>query len=127
MTLSCFIKRNLFIPLQLRLTRWTDAGYPLLVASLSYTVAFVICGLWHGINLRWFAWGLYQAVGFIIWNTYRTILARRLGREGMKRYRESTLVRIAATLLMFEYFTVSLVIIMSNLTVSDLWRSMKMY
>ena len=56
-SLALFIRRNLFTPIQVRLVRLTQGRRPLLCASLAFTVSFVLCGLWHGVSLRYLLWG----------------------------------------------------------------------
>jgi D-alanyl-lipoteichoic acid acyltransferase DltB (MBOAT superfamily) len=102
-SLSQFIRRHLFIPAQLALMRWTDGRFPLLAASLAFTLSFVLCGLWHGLSTPWLAWGTVQSVGLIVCNVYRAALNRRLGRKGTSRYLENFWIKLAAILLTFEF------------------------
>ena len=78
-SLSQFIRRNLFIPIQLALVRRTDGRLPILSASVAFGVSFLLCGLWHSISLPWLAWGAFQALGLIVCNLYRHALTKRLG------------------------------------------------
>ncbi len=102
-SLSLFIRRNVFIPLQLALMRRTDGTRPQLVASLAFTASFLLCGLWHQVNLRWLAWGAFHAVGLVACNIYRHRLTKRLGRKGVNQYLANRWVRAAATALTFEF------------------------
>lgn len=85
------------------LTRWSDGKYPLLAASCAFSLAFVVCGLWHGLTWPWLAWGIVQSAGLIVCNLYRSKLMRQLGRKGVNRYLENPWIRIAAILLTFEF------------------------
>lgn len=107
-SLSQFIRRNLFIPLYLAGMRRTDGRCPLLLASGAFTVAFLFCGLWHGITLRFFLWGAMHAGALVICNLYRHQLQCRLGRKGVATYLKQPLVRAAATGLTFEFVAFSL-------------------
>jgi D-alanyl-lipoteichoic acid acyltransferase DltB (MBOAT superfamily) len=111
MSLSQFIRRNLFIPIQLFLVRRTSARYPLLCATLAFTASFVLCGAWHGIGVRWVLWGALQAVGLIITNSYREVLTRTLGRSGVKSYLARPGIRIGATILTQEFVAFTLAVI----------------
>lgn len=107
-SLSQFIRRNLFIPIQLAGMRWTDGRSPTVVASVAFGVAFILCGLWHGLSWRFLLWGMGHAVALIVCNLYRETLAARLGRKGAKHFSERAWVRIGATLLTFEFVALSL-------------------
>ena len=102
-SLSMFIRRNVFIPLQLALMRRSEASRPLLVASLAFSASFLLCGLWHQVGWRWLAWGAFHAAGLIACNLYRHRLNKRLGRKGVNRYMERPWIRLAAIFLTFEF------------------------
>jgi alginate O-acetyltransferase complex protein AlgI len=107
-SLSQFIRRNLFIPIQIWLMRRSGGRFPLLAASLAFTVCFLLCGLWHRIDLHWLAWGALQASGLILCNLYKHTLTTRLGRNGVKVYLANPWIRVVAIVLTFEFeaFTV---------------------
>jgi D-alanyl-lipoteichoic acid acyltransferase DltB (MBOAT superfamily) len=109
-SLSQFIRRHLFFPVQLGLMRWTDGRSPLLTVSVALTVSFVCCGLWHGLTLPWLAWGLFQSAGLIVCNLYRVALTRRLGRKGVKAYLANRWIHLAAILLTFEFAAIAVAI-----------------
>ena len=102
-SLSQFIRRNIFIPIQLVLLRWTDGRRPLLVASMAFSVSFLLCGLWHQISLRWLAWGAVHAAGLVVCNLYRYRLTKRLGRKGVNQYLTNRWIRLAMIALTFEF------------------------
>jgi alginate O-acetyltransferase complex protein AlgI len=110
-SLSLFIRRLLFIPIQLNLLRRFRGERPLLAASLAFGVSFVLCGLWHGVSLRFLAWGAMHAAGLIATNAYREWLIRRFGRGGLKRYLERRSILWMARVATFEYVAFSLLII----------------
>jgi len=109
-SLSMFIRRNLFIPVQLTLMRRTAGRHALWCASAAFGVAFVFCGLWHGMTVRFLLWGLLHAVGLIVVNLYRHWLTRRLGAQGVRQYLADWRIRAAAVLVTFEYVAFSLVV-----------------
>ena len=109
-SLSQFIRRNLFIPIQLALVRRTGGRWPLLAASVAFTVSFVLCGLWHSVSLPWLAWGAFQAAGLVVCNLYRHALTKRLGRKGVNRYLANRWIYLAAVVLTFEFQAVAMAI-----------------
>jgi alginate O-acetyltransferase complex protein AlgI len=110
-SLSQFIRRNLFIPIQLAGMRWTHGRWQIWVASAAYLVAFVLCGLWHGISWRFLLWGALHACALIICNIYRHLLVARLGHAEVAAYMERPLVRMASTVITFEFVAFSLALI----------------
>jgi D-alanyl-lipoteichoic acid acyltransferase DltB (MBOAT superfamily) len=109
-SLSMFIRRNIFFPIQVALMRRTDGRLPLLVASFSFTVTFLACGMWHQIGWAWVAWGLYQAAGLTTCTSYRAVLLNRLGRKGMNQYLANPWIRLVAIVLTFEFAVVAVTI-----------------
>lgn len=107
-SLSQFIRRNIFMPLQIFLMRKTDAQRPLLCATTAIMVTFLLCGLWHGLNLQFLIYGAVQGFGLVIAHVYGYVLQKRLGSKGMKTYRANPWIRAAATFLTFEYQACSL-------------------
>lgn len=102
-SLSLFIRRNVFIPTQLALMRATDGRSPLLVASLAFTLSFLLCGLWHSISFPWFAWGACQSAGLIACSVYKQRLQKRIGRKGVKEYMANPWYHAAAVFCTFEF------------------------
>ena len=109
-SLSQFIRRNLFIPIQVALMRRTGGTHPLAVACVAFTISFLLCGLWHGISWPWLAWGGFQAAGLIACNVYRAFLLKRIGRKGLNRYLANRPIRAAGCVLTFLYQAVALAI-----------------
>jgi D-alanyl-lipoteichoic acid acyltransferase DltB (MBOAT superfamily) len=107
-TLSQFIRRDLFIPIQLALVRRTDGRRPLLAASLAFTASFLLCGLWHSVSLRWLGWGAMHAAGLVACNLYRAWLLRRLGRKGLNAYMARPLPAFLGVVATFEYAALAL-------------------
>jgi D-alanyl-lipoteichoic acid acyltransferase DltB (MBOAT superfamily) len=110
-SLSTFIRRNLFFPIQLALGRKLDGARPLASASVAIVVSFLLCGLWHGLSLRFLAWGGLHAAGLVATNVYRHVLQAKLGRKGVKTYLARPVVRAIATVLTFEFVAFSLAFI----------------
>ena len=110
MSLSRFIYRNLFIPVQLSLVRRSGPERALWCAAAAFTVSFLVCGVWHELNLRWALWGAMHAAGLVTVNWYRAWLQRRLGREAFNRYRAHRGIRLAAVVLTQLFVAVSLLV-----------------
>ncbi len=110
-SLSQWIRRNLFIPIQLSLARRTGGKRSLLIATFAFTVSFLLCGLWHGISWPFFAWGAMHALGLVVTNAYRHWLTKRLGRKGVRAYKEKLIYRLLAQFGTFQYVAFSLLII----------------
>ena len=110
-SLSMFIRRNIFIPLQLHLTRKTDGRRPLMAASIAFSVAFVLCGLWHGLTLNFLLWGTIHAAALVIANLWREYLKKRLGTKGVRTYMKDKRIKWLARLVTYEYVAFSLVVL----------------
>ncbi|HEX7375858.1 MAG TPA: MBOAT family O-acyltransferase [Pirellulales bacterium] len=109
-SLSRFVYRNIFVPVQLFLMRRTGPEKALRGAAVAFTVSFLLCGLWHELSLRWFLWGAIHAVGLVTVNYYRFWLQKHLSREALNRYRAHRGIRVAAILLTQLYAAFSLVV-----------------
>jgi alginate O-acetyltransferase complex protein AlgI len=107
-SLSQFIRRNIFIPIQLAGLRYTKGQSTMLITSVAFTSAFVLCGLWHGVSWRFALWGLGHALALIICTMYREWLTQKLGRKQAKDFSERPWVRAISTLLTFEFVASSL-------------------
>jgi D-alanyl-lipoteichoic acid acyltransferase DltB (MBOAT superfamily) len=110
-SLSMWIRRNLFFPMQMALVRRTGGKHALWCASIAIFISFVLCGAWHGLNRPFLLWGLANAGGLIAVNLYRHWLKNRLGSKGVARYMSSVPIRILAVACTFEFiaFTVKLI------------------
>ena len=102
-SLSQFIRRHLFIPIQLALMRRFEGRSPQHIAGVAIFASFVVCGLWHGITWPWFAWGVFQGAGLVVCVYYRQYLTRRLKRKGVNIYLANPWIRAAAIVLTFEF------------------------
>lgn len=108
MSLSQFIRRNLFIPIQLAGMRRTNGQHAILVSSVAFGASFLLCGLWHGISWRFLLWGSGHALALIFCNLYREWLVTLLGRKGAAAFSKRPVVRCVATVLTFEFVALSL-------------------
>lgn len=107
-SLSLFIRRNLFNPLQLALMRSSGGRRPMFCVAIALLVSFVLCGLWHGLTIGFLIWGAAQALGLLVVRVYGQFLQRRLGKDGMKKYMASPWIGAAARAVTFEFQAVTL-------------------
>jgi D-alanyl-lipoteichoic acid acyltransferase DltB (MBOAT superfamily) len=110
-TLGDWIRRNLYIVIQLELVRRSRARHQLLISLVSVALAFSLSGLWHGLTRPFFIWGLMHGVGVMVANLYRHILLRRLGKKGLRTYMQNPAIRVAATFVTLEWVAASLVVV----------------
>lgn len=110
-SLSRFIRFNLFIPVQMTLARRTRNRSPLVIGAVAYLVSFGLCGLWHGLDSKFLVWGLYHALGLIVCKTYQDWMLQRYGRKGRKAYLANFPIRVLMTAITFEFVAISLAII----------------
>jgi membrane protein involved in D-alanine export len=110
-SLSMWIRRNLFFPMQIALVRRTNGRHALACACIAIFIAFMLCGAWHGLTPPFFWWGVANAGGLVICNLYRYWLKKTLGTKGVARYMQSWPIRILAVVITFEFvaFTIMLI------------------
>ncbi len=106
-SLSLFVRRNLFIPIQMHLLR-ARSRRPLLSANVAVGVSFICCGLWHGIGVNFLIWGIVHCVGLMTVNVYRHVLTRMLGAKGVKTYMADRRIRALATVATYQFVAASL-------------------
>lgn len=102
-SLSLFVRRQVFIPIQMALMRRTDAAFPLACAIAATAVSFLVTGLWHGLTMGFLLWGLLQGVGVIATRLYSQVLQKRLGGKGVRAYLANPWIHAAAVAITFEY------------------------
>lgn len=106
-SLSMWIRRNLFFPVQMLLLRQTGGKYPMWCGAVGFAVAFLLCGLWHGIAWNFVVWGVMHASGLIIVNAYRKQLTDRLGKQGVKQYMANPYIKAVSMFITFEWVAIS--------------------
>jgi membrane protein involved in D-alanine export len=108
-SLSQWVRRHLFLPVQMHLMRLSAGRYRLWIASLAFFLAFLLCGLWHGLHWPFFVWGMMHAVGLIVANLYRAMLKRVLDADGFRAYQHNRVIAVFGTVLTSFYVAFSLV------------------
>jgi membrane protein involved in D-alanine export len=116
MSLSDFVRRNVFIPVQLAVMRRTGGRHALAIASLAFGVSFVLVGLWHGLSWRFLAWGVMHAVALILCNLYQRLVVAPRGTVAGTAYLANPVYRALATAMTFEFVAFSLAFIVHPAT-----------
>ena len=106
-SLSMWIRRNLFFPIQVVLLRQTGGRHPMVCGAVGFGVSFLLCGLWHGIAMNFVVWGLMHASGLIAVNAYKKALSDRLGSKGVKRYLANPYIKAVSMVITFEFVALS--------------------
>jgi D-alanyl-lipoteichoic acid acyltransferase DltB (MBOAT superfamily) len=109
-SLSQFIYRTLFIPVQVALLRRSGPQAAWWCGAVAFSVSFLLCGLWHGLEVRWALWGLMHALGLVTVTWYRAWLQKRLDREARNRYLAHRGIRVATTILTQFFVAASLLV-----------------
>ena len=108
-SLSLWIRHHLYTPIQLNLARKTRNMYPTLVSTCAFTVAFVVCGAWHELSVRFVCWGGLHALGLSVCHAYRQRLIQRWGRKKVRDiYMKNPWVKVLAIIITFEFVALSL-------------------
>jgi membrane protein involved in D-alanine export len=106
-SLSMWIRRNLFYPTQIAALRVTGNRWPMWCASVAFMVSFLLCGLWHGISWNFVVWGVMHASGLIIVNLYKKRLSKKLKTKGVKQYMANPWIKAVAMAITFEWVAIS--------------------
>ncbi len=110
-TLSMFIRRTIFLPMQVALQRRTRGKYVLFCSCASIFTAFLLCGAWHAFTVKYVLWGCLHGLGLMTCILYRAWLQKRLGTDGVKRYLARRWIRVVATIVTFEFVAFSVALI----------------
>jgi D-alanyl-lipoteichoic acid acyltransferase DltB (MBOAT superfamily) len=113
-SLSMWIRRNLFFPLQIAMMRRTQGKYALTCASVAIFISFTLCGIWHALTLPYLLWGLLNGAALAVSNLYRVWLRKRLGGPGVARYMASRPIRWLAVVITFEFVAFAIMVQMSE-------------
>jgi D-alanyl-lipoteichoic acid acyltransferase DltB (MBOAT superfamily) len=116
MSLSSFVRRNLFIPLQLNMMRRSAGGHALAIASVAFAASFLLIGLWHELSLRFLLWGAMHAAAVIVCNIYRRTAVPAISRRGGAPFLESRTYQLISMLITFEFVAFSLAFIVHPAT-----------
>ena len=119
-TLSKFIKLNIFLPIQFWAARRVGGRWPLWIGTVSFLISFLLCGLWHGVSWRFLFWGGLHGMGLAACKAYQGWAYRRFGRKKLK---QNSILRVMSTILTFEFIALSwLVASAPEGTMERLWN-----
>ncbi|HPQ68189.1 MAG TPA: MBOAT family O-acyltransferase [bacterium] len=91
MSLTGWLRDYLFIPLG-------GSRVGRVRTALNTVIVMVVIGLWHGLQLNFLAWGLYHALGLLIYRAYTNLL-----RHGDRTVKPGFWRRLGAGLLTFHF------------------------
>lgn len=111
LSLSTFIRRMVFLPVNLAILRRTGGRGAAAAGAFSVFVSFVLCALWHRIGFAFLLWGLLHTVGVLACAWYRQRITLRLGHTGMTDYLANPWINWAGRILTYEYVALSLAIV----------------
>ncbi len=95
-TLSTYIRDMLFTPLSKWLVGALGPKRRDHAIAIAIFVVFIMMGVWHGAGLNFVVFGCIHAVAVVAHHYYSLWLRRRLGKERLRAYNESRLVRAVA-------------------------------
>src|SRR5579884_3499480 len=106
-SLSHWIRRNLFIPIQLNLMRRYPRTDPVLIASLAIGVSFFMAGIWHGLSPGWLLWGAMHAIGLVAVRLYTGWLQKRRSPAEIAAYRDNRILLLVSRAATIEYAAIA--------------------
>jgi membrane protein involved in D-alanine export len=113
MSLGAFVRRNLYLPVQLHLVRRAGLRWAHVVTVLSLVLSFAFVGLWHRLSLRFLLWG--AGMGLLL-SLEKLIRDHALARYGWARTRTVTRgLAILGPAYVFVVLTTSLRLVVSEL------------
>jgi D-alanyl-lipoteichoic acid acyltransferase DltB (MBOAT superfamily) len=106
-TLGLWIRDYLFLQMYKPIVERAPKRAPRL-AFVCYFLAFLIAGIWHGSTMNFVYYGLWQGIGASCTKLYEMFLLNRLGRQGLRKYLQSTPIRLVAIALNIQFQCVSM-------------------
>jgi membrane protein involved in D-alanine export len=73
-SLSQWIRDFVFIPLAKFFMKNFPNWNSIFLTSFSIFISFVLCGIWHGIELNFLIWGAFHGLGLVIHFIYKNIM-----------------------------------------------------
>jgi membrane protein involved in D-alanine export len=95
-TLSVWVRDMIFTPLSKWLVGSLGPKYRDHAIAVAIFVVFIVVGVWHGAGINFVVFGAIHAVAVVAHHYYSLWLRRRLGKERLRAYNESRLVRAVA-------------------------------
>jgi alginate O-acetyltransferase complex protein AlgI len=104
-TFSRVLTSYLFVPISRAIEKpLGERARPIMIVA--YLVTFLFCGYWHGPTANFLLWGLYQALGLIVYDVWRTWAAKKRRARKGKPLLPAPLGRVLATGLTFSFVSV---------------------
>jgi alginate O-acetyltransferase complex protein AlgI len=104
-TFSRVLTSYLFVPISRAIEKpLGERARPIMIVS--YLVTFLFCGYWHGPTANFLLWGLYHAIGLVVYDVWRAwTVKKRRARKG-KPLLPAPLGRVLATGLTFSFVSI---------------------
>lgn len=99
-TLSEWIRDYIYSPLFKKLISGPCARNIRLGQYISLFLTFTVAGIWHGTNMNYLIYGIFQGIGIVGSMLYKEILKKKLGKKRFKEYENNSFIKwieIAAT------------------------------
>jgi D-alanyl-lipoteichoic acid acyltransferase DltB (MBOAT superfamily) len=103
MTLSTYMRDMVFNPLSKTLALRLGSKNTDHAIALTIFVVFMLIGMWHGVGLNFFWFGVAHGTGVVINQYYTLWLKRHLTKEQFKAYNANKIIRAMAILVTFMY------------------------
>jgi alginate O-acetyltransferase complex protein AlgI len=120
-TLSSWVRDYVFLPMGHELFRTRLRRHPLVIATVSYLVSFLIIGAWHGLMLNYLVWGAYHG---LLLTAYHVVRVRIPGAVTGSAIYNSSAARLAGTAITFGLVSVGWVPFMTDLP--QAWRLLRL-
>ncbi len=113
-TLGFWIRDYVFTPMYKAIAgRWPHKAASL--AFLCYFVALFLTGIWHGSTWNFVIFGLLNGIGVAAAKLWENHLIRRGGRQGLRNYLHSRVIRVGAVMANFHYVCLTILFFPSDL------------
>jgi D-alanyl-lipoteichoic acid acyltransferase DltB (MBOAT superfamily) len=104
-SLSEFVRDLVFTPISLSLTRKLGPDWSLTPTLVAAMITFAVVGLWHGLSVGFFIFGILHGAGFCVNIAFEAILkARKLSRHWVLK---TTAWRVFASILTLTYISMT--------------------
>jgi D-alanyl-lipoteichoic acid acyltransferase DltB (MBOAT superfamily) len=107
-SLSFWIRDYIFTPTYMAIARrWPARASNL--AFLCYFVALFLAGVWHGASWNFVVFGVLNGIGVSTAKAWENWITARWGRQGLRTYRASTPILLAARVVNFHFVCLTMV------------------
>lgn len=115
MTLTRWLRVYLFVPVSRMVMRRGGERWDAAAIVIAQVVSMTFCGLWHGISWNFALWGLLQAAGLVWVGLVAVQLGRLVPNDLRQWWRTSPVAFAMSVFLTFNAFSLSNVLVHSNL------------